>query len=82
MIDVVHDMRQPLSTIETSAFILQSLLSEASPRVREHLEIIERQVALASRILHEAGTGLLDPGVHRAEREGLEFTKSATAAVT
>jgi signal transduction histidine kinase len=82
LIDVVHDLRQPLSTIETSAFILQSLLPDAPARIREHLDLIERQVALASRILHEAGTGVIRARVHRAERENLEFTKSATAVVT
>ncbi len=82
LIDIIHDLRQPLSTIETSAFILRSLLPQAPPEVRQQLQLIERQVALASRLLVDARTRAR-PAVQRtAEGDSLEFTKSATAAVT
>ncbi len=82
VIDVIHDLRQPLSAIETSAFILHSLLSQAPPNVREHLRMIERQVAIASHVLIEAGASLSCSHAQRAGEENREFTKSATAVVT
>lgn len=50
--ELIHDLRQPLSTIETCAFFLRTVLEGVDdPRVREHLECIEQQVAEAQRIL-------------------------------
>jgi hypothetical protein len=50
----VHDVRQPLSTIETSVFVLSLLLTDLQGQVPEHLRTIERQVALAAHTLDEA----------------------------
>ncbi|HWR17883.1 MAG TPA: hypothetical protein VN577_23845 [Terriglobales bacterium] len=53
---LVHNLRQPLSTIETCAFFLRMVLDgTADPRVSENLELIERQIAEAQRILLAAG---------------------------
>ena len=51
---LVHDLRQPLGTIETSAYCMNLLLGEEHAAAREQLRIIERQVAHAARILNEA----------------------------
>jgi hypothetical protein len=53
LINVVHDLRQPLSTIENSAFLLRLLLTDAAPQVVEQIRVIERQTALAARALTE-----------------------------
>ena len=51
---LAHDLRQPLGTIETSAYCLNLMLGQEHPKAREQLRIIERQVADAVRILNEA----------------------------
>ena len=51
---LVHDLRQPLGTIETSVFCINLLLRQEHAGVQEQLRIIERQVAHAARILNEA----------------------------
>ena len=82
LVDVVHDLRTPLGNIETSSFILNSLLPGASPEAREQLRLIERQVAIASGILHEATVQMRRLRAQRAEADSLEFTNSQAAAVT
>jgi signal transduction histidine kinase len=51
---LAHDLRQPLGTIETSAYCLNLLLGQEHNAAREQLRIIERQVSRAVRILNEA----------------------------
>jgi len=46
----VHDMRQPLSTIEACVFCLRTILAP-DPETEEYLGRIEQQVFEASRIL-------------------------------
>ncbi len=50
----VHNIRQPLGTIETSVFVLGLLLRDSEGAISEHLRTIERQVELAARTLDEA----------------------------
>ncbi|MGA9625071.1 MAG: hypothetical protein WBL65_00700 [Bryobacteraceae bacterium] len=50
----MHDLRQPLGTIETSAYCLNFLLGQEHAAAREQLRILERQVAHAVRLLNEA----------------------------
>lgn len=78
----VHDMRQPLGTIETSVFVLSLLLSDLAGQVPEHLRTIERQVAVAAQTLNEAVAELRRLQAQRTEVESFAFTKSETAAVT
>jgi len=52
--NLVHDLRQPLGTIETSAYYLGLLLHIAPPQAREQIRIIEQQVDRAARLLTEA----------------------------
>ena len=54
----VHDLRNPLSVIETSAFILQQLAESPAPdvdraKLRKHAKRIAEQVGRASALLHE-----------------------------
>ena len=54
MIDLVHELRQPLSTLEYSACYLQMLLGEAQESVQQQLRIIQQQIDLATRLVDEA----------------------------
>jgi signal transduction histidine kinase len=75
--DLIHDLRQPLDTIESSAYYLRILLAERGGAVEEQLRIIGQQVELASRMLTAVASS------HRAgAAESLDFTKSQTAVVT
>jgi signal transduction histidine kinase len=80
--NLVHDLRQPLSTIETSSYYLNLLLEDGPSRVREQLRTIEHQVDLAAAMLSQAVAEL-----HRLQAEGptgnsRSLTNEATAAVT
>lgn len=69
----VHDLRQPLSTIEACVFCLRTMLVP-DPEVEEYLERIEQQVFEASRILGEACRVA-------ARNQAAERTNSTTASV-
>jgi len=51
---LVHDLRQPLGNIETSAYCLNLITDPAHARAHEHLRAIEQQVAHAAALLAEA----------------------------
>ena len=76
----VHDVRQPLSTIETSVFVLSLLLGDLQGQVPEHLRTIERQVALAARTLDEAVAELRRLRPQPPVVESLAFAESEIAA--
>jgi signal transduction histidine kinase len=69
---LAHDLRQPLSTIETSAFCINLMLGREQTAVQEQLRIIERQVCHAVRILDEA--------VAKTRHRRAPHAKTATAA--
>ncbi|SPE30392.1 hypothetical protein SBA3_1650041 [Candidatus Sulfopaludibacter sp. SbA3] len=80
--NLVHDLRQPLSTIETSTYYLNLLLGEGHQRAHEQLRIIEHQVDRAATLLSQAVAEL-----HRLYEEcptgaRRSRTKEETAAVT
>ena len=81
---LVHDLRQPLSNLETSLFYLEMVLDHPSDRVGEQMRIMARQVAQAAQLLERASVELRVPPGHRetAGSDSLTFTNSATAAVT
>ena len=58
VMDLVHDMRQPLGNIETSAYCLNLLTDPEQVRVRQHLRVIEQQVERAAALLAEAAAEL------------------------
>jgi hypothetical protein len=72
-----HDLRQALGTIEISAYLLDRSLGDDAPG-REHIRTIERQVSVASELLHAAGVEMrrLRP------QESRELTNVATAELT
>jgi signal transduction histidine kinase len=80
--NVVHDIRQPLGNIETSAYLLSLMLRDSDPAVLEHLTLIERQLDKASRILSDATSELSRLRDHRTVEVSLDFTNSETAVVT
>jgi len=83
LIDLVHDLRQHLGNIETSAYCLGMLSDSAQPRAHGYLRTIEQQVACAESRLSEAGAAVSCLRAQRAEgAEILDLTKSTTSAVT
>ncbi len=91
MADLVHDLRQPLSTIEALAAYLEIVLPANETRAREHLQEIRLQVTLADRILLKtAWPEVSTPaqpdyttGELGAAADGcFAFTNAASAAVT
>jgi len=78
---LVHDLRQPLGTLEYSACYLQLLLGDAHEAVKEQLRIMQHQLDLASRLLTEAA-GRAAHAQDAETVESFDLTKSATAAVT
>jgi len=86
--DLVHDLRQPLGTIETGVFCLDLMLGHPSGKVQDQLHAIERQVAQAVDLLQRAtkqlqaqritGDGAFSP----EDEESFDRTNSVTAGVT
>jgi signal transduction histidine kinase len=79
---LVHDVRQPLSTIETSAYCLKLLMHDAPEPVREQIRIILRQVDRADSLLREATDRFRQLHCTQDGEENFEFTNSASALVT
>jgi len=82
LVNLVHDLRQPLGNIETGTYVLSILLRDAPAPAREHLGAIERQLDMASSMLSEVAAELRRLKAHRAEMESLDFMKPETADVT
>jgi signal transduction histidine kinase len=72
--ELIHSLRQPLSTIEACAFYLSLVLPADDEKCREQVERIEQQVAEAGRILMEAA--------RYARAESRSATNSDSPAVT
>ena len=80
---LIHDLRQPLSVIESCACCVRMMLPYPDPRILEQLDCIEKQVLEASLILHTAGAFARPPGQTGggADPESLARTKAESAAV-
>ncbi len=52
--NLAHELRQPLSTIESIAYYLELALSEANPKVRAQLERLRDSVAQSDNMLRDA----------------------------
>lgn len=52
--NLVHDLRQPLGIIETSAYYLRMLLCNSDPQAQAQIESIGHQVERAAGLLNEA----------------------------
>ena len=59
--DLIHDLRQPLGNIETSAYCLNLITDPAFVRAHEHLRAIEQQVARAAELLAAAAAEIRRP---------------------
>jgi hypothetical protein len=82
LIDLVHDLRQPLGTLEYSVCCLERLC-ESQAAVRQQLRLIGEQIDLASRLLSEAAARVSRPSLQPVTaEESLDLTKSETAALT
>jgi hypothetical protein len=80
---LVHDLRQPLGTLEYSACYLQMLLGETQGAVEGQLRLMQQQIDLASRLLSDAAARVTrHPIQSAAAGKSLDLTKSETAAVT
>ncbi len=79
--NLVHDLRQPLSTIETSTYYLNLLLGDGPSRAQEQLRAIEHQVDRAAALLAEA-VAELQRLQGRPASDSRSLTNEATAVVT
>jgi hypothetical protein len=83
LIDLVHDLRQHLGNIETSAYCLGLICDSSQTRTHSYVHIIEQQVARAEALLSEAGAAVSRLRTQPAEpAEILDLTNSTTSAVT
>lgn len=48
---VGHELRNPLGAISNAAYFLNMVLKDASPEIKESLEILEKEVAASERII-------------------------------
>ncbi len=80
--DLVHRLRQSLSTIETCVFYLGMVLPEGDERCLDQVQRIEHQIAEAGRILMEAAHTALLHQAARGAAESRSLTKDETAVVT
>ena len=79
--NLVHDLRQPLSTVESCVYYL-SMVAPNDGRMRQHLDLIQAQVEEASRILNQAVEQSHPQRETRAAGESFDFTKATTSALT
>lgn len=81
--NLIHDLRQPLGTIETSVYLLNMVTPADDARVHDQLHAIECQLGDCSRLLSEATTALRRLQAQRSDRaESLDLTNPVTADVT
>ncbi len=52
--NLVHDLRQPLANLEIGLLHLSLVLHPAPERIREQLQLLQRQVSQASQLLNRA----------------------------
>lgn len=80
--DLVHDLRQPLGTIEYSACYLEMLLAEAQGAVQQQLRVIQQQLDLAAQLVSDAAARVCEAAQRGEGRESRDLTNSETASVT
>ena len=81
--NLIHDLRQPLSNIQTSTYRLAALIESCDVRVKDQVRMVERQVEDAERLLSATVAEL---GRLRSQRHedalSMELTNSTRAGVT
>jgi signal transduction histidine kinase len=75
---LIHDLRQPLNTIENSASYLKLLLGERGAAVDDQLRLIERQVDVAAHMLAEASARMRSGAQRAVAGESLDLTAVVT----
>jgi hypothetical protein len=65
--DLIHDVAQPLSNIETSAYCLGRIIDPEDPRAQEHLRMIQQQLDTASAMLSAVAAELRRRNAERVE---------------
>jgi hypothetical protein len=83
--ELVHELRQPLTTIATCAYYLHVVLPEEAGKLHEQLDTIEQQVLEADRILARTSRDLKQSqagpsGTARSDNRA--FTNAEMAGVT
>lgn len=58
LVDLIHDLAQPLGNIETSAYCLDLTLDHQNARAQEYLSVIQRQLERANGLLSAAAAEL------------------------
>ena len=79
--NLVHDLRQPLSTVENCVYYL-SMVAPEDGRMRPYLDLIRSQVDEASRILDTAVEQTRTQREGRATEESFALTNATTSALT
>jgi signal transduction histidine kinase len=81
---LAHDLRQPLTTIETAAYYLGLILPHADGRARAQLEALVQQVDIASRMLGDALNEIrsMESQALPPAEESRPLTKAAMSAAT
>lgn len=75
LINLIHDLRQPLSNIEGTTYNLAALTAPADRRIHDHVRLIERQLEEAERLLAAAAAQLAGGPTQQGK---IELTKSAS----
>jgi signal transduction histidine kinase len=57
MLDFIHDLRQPLSSIEAIAYYLEMTLPAEQGQARQYMRRLQQLVEEANTILHHAAVG-------------------------
>jgi hypothetical protein len=79
---LAHDLRQPLSTIESIAYYLQIVVSKQDERVQLQLARLRAMVAETNRILAAAGNSISTPPAGESGKAGRASAAQAGFADT
>ena len=82
LINLVHDLRQPLGAMETGLCCLELSLDHPGGQTGDCLRLMARQLSRADAILDQAIAELRRTPAQRATEPSLDFTNSETAVVT
>jgi hypothetical protein len=78
---VAHELRQPLSNIESIAYYLSLVLPRADPKVQEHLTRIQELVEQSNWILSN-GLRVADPGVPSPAAQSIDLEEIVTEVLS
>ena len=82
---LAHDLRQPLSIIETCAYLIETRLPDADGLTREQLELVLAQIEEISRLLDQTLRASQEGERHLEQEDAASsrsLTNAAMAAVT